>query len=246
MKNPEAWVETKFIQTEQGLSPSSDVSKVSRGSRFIAHILARVYEPLIANHATGDLLDAGCGYAPLYGVYKDKVRSVTLLDWPDSRHQNELVDLHCDLNGRWDSVGDDLFSTILATDVIEHIQDPLLFFKEAARVLQPGGKILIGAPFMYWIHEEPHDYFRYTEFSLRKFCKESGLVVNHLQPYGGAIEVLCDVSAKLIASKFAAFSNIHFALSKAFYESSLGERLRKSTSHKFPLGYILIAEKPSN
>ena len=59
-----------------------------------------------------------------------------------------------------------------------------------ARVLRPGGKLLLCVPFFYWIHEEPHDYYRYTEFALARFCELSELKIICLEAYGGLPEVL--------------------------------------------------------
>jgi len=39
---------------------------------------------------------------------------------------------------------------------------------------------------MYWpSHEEPYDFYRYTEFGLRRLAQESGFEVEKLLPRGG-------------------------------------------------------------
>ena len=49
--------------------------------------------------------------------------------------------------------------------------------REMARVVRPGGKVLITVPFIQPLHELPSDYFRFTPSSLRAFAEEAGLEV---------------------------------------------------------------------
>ncbi len=110
------------------------------------------------------------GLFPLYGVYKDLVRDTVCVDWDQSLHPSPHLDYTCNLNGVL-PLKDEEFDTILLTDVLEHIQDPFCLWKEMTRVLKHGGKVIVGVPFLYPIHEAPHDYFRYTEHALRLFCR---------------------------------------------------------------------------
>jgi SAM-dependent methyltransferase len=138
------------------------------------------------------------------------------------------------------------FDTILLTDVLEHLTEPAEAVREAARILRVGGKLIAGVPFFYWIHEEPHDYYRYTEFALRRFCQSSGLNVLDLQPYGGLPEVLCDLAAKgleLLPRPLPAllrpFQTVAAWLDATWPARKLSGRSRWS----FPLGYLVIAQK---
>jgi len=38
--------------------------------------------------------------------------------------------------------------------------------------LKPGGKIILSTPFVFGIHDAPHDYFRYTKYGLRHLFKK--------------------------------------------------------------------------
>jgi hypothetical protein len=110
------------------------------------------------------------------------------------------------------------------------------------RLLKPAGKIILGVPFLYWIHEAPHDYYRYTKFALENFCQRNGLKVLYLEPYGGAPEVVIDIVSKLVVysrrrTKYWA------AIAGAYMNSAVGQRLSANTRLEFPLGYCLVAEK---
>jgi SAM-dependent methyltransferase len=219
-----------------------DPAHVGVGSRFIVQILAPLYERLLKRYAKGHLLDVGCGFAPLYSVYRDKVDRVTLVDWPNTLHKSDFVDYEMDINQGLAVIPDDSFDTILATDVIEHLHKPQTFFAEVSRVLRCGGRLIVTVPFLYWIHEQPHDYFRYTASCLSQLCQEHSLEVEYLEPYGGAVEVILDMIAKLI-SRYPLLSRFHLWLAPRICGSSFGMKLRSKTQEDFPLGYGLVALK---
>lgn len=54
------------------------------------------------------------------------------------------------------------FDTVLLLEVLEHVADAQAVLAEIARVLKPGAVLLISVPFLYPIHDAPHDYLRFT------------------------------------------------------------------------------------
>ncbi|MCX7914757.1 MAG: class I SAM-dependent methyltransferase [Verrucomicrobiae bacterium] len=50
---------------------------------------------------------------------------------------------------------------ILCSEVLEHVADFPAALREMARVLKPGGRLLITCPFLYPLHG-PQDYWRFT------------------------------------------------------------------------------------
>jgi SAM-dependent methyltransferase len=64
------------------------------------------------------------------------------------------------------------FDIVLANNVIEHLHDPAAGVAEMRRVLKPGGELLFTIPFLYPIHESPHDYTRFTVHGLRRLFRD--------------------------------------------------------------------------
>ncbi|MBI5142771.1 MAG: methyltransferase domain-containing protein [Nitrospirae bacterium] len=241
MKSIATWKPSKYVPAKRGWTASRNIAEVARSDRFIADIQCRVYERLIRKHARGRLLDLGCGKVPLYGIYRDHVSDCICVDWPDTPHPSPHVDIEADLNGPL-PFEDGIFNTILITDVLEHIAQPDMLWREMARTLAPGGSIILTTPFLHCIHEAPHDYARYTEFSLRRFCEENGIEIVELEAYGGSPEVLLDLIAKHLGFS-RILSAIHLAIAKTTIGLRPFRKISAKTAAAFPLGYALVATK---
>jgi len=67
------------------------------------------------------------------------------------------------------------FDAVLCTEVIEHVPEPIRLVYEFARILCPGGKLMLTAPLGSGIHQEPYHYYGgYTPFWYEKFLAEAG------------------------------------------------------------------------
>lgn len=242
MKERELWHPTKFVKCSGKWVASSDRGEVGIGSRFIADIACQQYERVITTFASGKLLDVGCGKVPLYGIYNSLVSSATCIDWPGSMHGLRHVDLTCDLSEAI-PLADSSFDTVLASDVLEHLPNVELCWSEMVRLLRPGGHLIIGVPFMYWVHEAPNDYGRYTEYALARLAKLSSLEITELYAYGGSPEVFCDLALKHM-SIAPSLANLFYHAARYFVRVPLVKQLSMRTRALFPLGYILVARKP--
>ncbi|HEV2263079.1 MAG TPA: methyltransferase domain-containing protein [Stellaceae bacterium] len=241
MRNVEAWVQSKFERDARGRWRASR-REVPITSRLMVDIIAAAYAEAIATHARGRLADLGCGKAPLYGMYRDKASAIVCVDWPSSLHGAQHVDTFADLNAPL-ALETDSYDTIVATDVIEHLHTPEALFSSAARALRSGGKLIVGVPFLYWVHEAPHDFHRYTRFALEKFVKDAGLAVVSLAPFAGAPEVISDIATKALSGR-RRLARIAYEMTRALLLLRAVKRLSASTCETMPMGYILVAQKP--
>ena len=241
MRNVEAWVQSKFERDANGRWRASR-REVPVTSRLMVDLVAAAYADAIATHATGRLADLGCGKAPLYGMYRDKASAVVCVDWPGSLHGALHVDTFADLNAPL-ALDADSYDTIIATDVIEHLHTPEALFASAARALKSGGKLIVGVPFLYWVHEAPHDFHRYTRFALEKLTTDASLTVVSLAPFAGAPEVIADLTTKTLSGR-RGLARIAYATTRALLSLGAVKKLSARTSETMPMGYILVAQKP--
>lgn len=242
MKNKDEWHPTKFVRYKGRWRSSREL--VGIWSRLNADRLVAAYEYVLTKYVNGDLVDLGCGNAPLAGIYKDRVSSFIWADWENTQHQEFNLDIEVDLNNDL-PFEDESFDTVLLSDVIEHSAQPDALFSEVARILRPGGHIIIGVPFMYWLHEEPYDYHRYTRHKLLDFGNRAGLSVLELNEYAGGLDVVQDTLTKILA-----FSPITKWLAYIVHHGFNGVKLipgvkglNRKLIAKLPLGYVVVYQK---
>jgi len=85
---------------------------------------------------------------------------------------------------------DGAFEATLNVVTLEHVREPARVVEELARVLAPGGRVLIVAPLEWEEHQQPHDYFRYTRYGLRYLLERAGFRDIQVEPVGGFFRLL--------------------------------------------------------
>jgi SAM-dependent methyltransferase len=245
VKNQDKWKETRFALTNGRLHVNKEDPNLNISSWIITECTARAYNKYLPTYANGSLLDLGCGNCPLYGFYQQFVDSVICIDWENSLHPNPYNDLCCDISQPL-SLADASFDTILLADVLEHLFNPVDMLKESYRLLKHDGIILINVPFLYWIHESPNDFYRYTEFALRKLAEKTGFKVEVIDVVGGSLETWFDLTSKLgsylpILRSF--LSRLLFELSCWLRKSNSLNRKLKVIDTIFPTGYFMVLRK---
>ncbi len=120
----------------------------------------------------GDFYDLGCGEAPYKEYFLQYADRYIGVDWTKTLH-NSQADVVSDLNKKIE-LEDEVADTIVSLSVMEHLCEPQLFLNEAHRVLKQDGVMILQVPWQWWIHEAPHDYFRYTPYGLKYMFKKAG------------------------------------------------------------------------
>lgn len=246
MKNEDHWRPSKYVVRDGHLRASADEDQLSLGSRLAADLLAELYETFVPRYVHGMVLDLGCGKAPLFGCYRDFATDVVTLDWAKSPHASQFIDVLHDLNQPL-PFAEFTFDCIVLSDVLEHVMEPSRLCREIGRALAGGGCLIGNVPFMYPIHEAPHDYFRYTTFGLRNLFESAGLRIVVLEPTGGSLEVCVDMLAKhLTQGRFAGRLLAAWLQAITFRVGKMGfaRTLIRKTAVWYPLGYFFVAVKP--
>ncbi len=108
----------------------------------------------------------------------DNARAVTV-DIIPAKRPHVLADLESGLPFRDQSI-----ANVVMFNVLEHVYNGPRLCAEVFRVLAPSGKCYIFVPFLYRIHDDPNDYFRYSQFALQRMLLEAGFPHIEVQPLG--------------------------------------------------------------
>ena len=240
MKNIDQWENTKFVKNSEG-KYEINLDEVNPRSAYIGSLIIQEYQKIIEKYSKGRLLDCGCGHVPYYMIYKNLIDDSFCIDWENTLHKNQYLDMVVDLNQKL-PIESNSFDTVLLTDVLEHIANPLSLIEELARVLLPDGHLIVTVPFFYWVHEAPHDYYRYTEHALQRFCEQAKLEILELEPYGGYPDVFFDIVNKYLGRN-KHIAKMYLWIVKRLARLRSVKKNRDKTKHIFPLGYYLVAKK---
>lgn len=82
----------------------------------------------------------------------------------------------------------DALDAVLMLEVIEHLAEPFAALEEAWRCLRPGGRLVVSVPFLYPVHDAPHDFQRFTEHGLALALQRVGFGVTSLERRLPALE----------------------------------------------------------
>src|SRR3989338_8607619 len=99
--------------------------------------------------------------------------------------RGQVLDLGCgDKPGDFFKLhlGKNCADTIICTQVIEHLPDPRRLFKLAYKLLKIDSHLVLAAPFVWPLHDEPRDYWRFSPYGLKQLCREANLTVISCQP----------------------------------------------------------------
>lgn len=187
-------------------------------------------------------MDAGAGeYCRYEGLVKyDKRISVDLDKEKNPDYVADLVKLPLD---------DNFIDSILCTQVLGDVKDPLVVLKEFARVLKPGGCLLLTEALINELHDEPNDYWRFTLYSMRYLMGQAGFVVENIDRRGGFFASRAQNNIRYLINKYDLYNKKHIAwlrlLIKIYGRWSIwrDKRDRSDVGKSFPIGWAVFAKK---
>jgi SAM-dependent methyltransferase len=134
------------------------------------------------------LLDAGAGEGNHKHYFSAQRYCGLDLGIGDSEWNYAALDVVGDLSGM--PFRDATFEACLNVVTLEHVKEPARVVREIARTLAPGGRFLLIVPFEWEEHQQPHDYFRFTRYSLSYMLDAAGFEDVSIAPVGGFFRML--------------------------------------------------------
>ncbi len=160
---------------------------ITQSNYLVRNRLLRSIQRL-APRLQGRMMDFGCGRKPYQSLFQVDEYIGVDYDNPGHPHDNEAIDVYYD--GRTLPFPDKDFDSIFSSEVFEHVFNLPQILPELARVLKPGGLMLLTCPFAFCEHEQPNDYARYTSFAMRHMLEQAGFEMVEQLKTGNSIEAI--------------------------------------------------------
>lgn len=93
----------------------------------------------------------------------------TGIDMQPGHGVDEVQDIHS-LPSEWAG----RFSSVLCSEVLEHVERPWVALPKLREVIRPGGWAIFTTLTTFPIHGFPNDYYRFTESGLRLLLEDAG------------------------------------------------------------------------
>ncbi len=128
-------------------------------------LLERAVRSSLRDRFVGKVLEVGAG--TLYSRQTlMRIKNYVSLDLDITSKPSIVGDVH------QLPFADGTFDSILILEVLEHCPEPASVLNECRRVLVEKGNLFLSTRFLYAQHNAPHDYFRFTEESLRYLLRD--------------------------------------------------------------------------
>ncbi|MEJ7787482.1 MAG: class I SAM-dependent methyltransferase [Solirubrobacteraceae bacterium] len=119
----------------------------------------------------GTVLDFGCADMPYRSFFAADVDYVAA-DLPGNEQASVVIAPDGTV-----PTADASVDAVLSTQVLEHVGDPAVYLGECARVLRPGGRMLLSTHGLMVYHPDPVDYWRWTCAGLRRQVEDAGFEI---------------------------------------------------------------------
>lgn len=150
---------------------------------LVHHIFQKQFSVYASRHLSGKLIDIGCGVKPWNSIVAPYVAEHIGVDHKETLHGLENVDL---IGTAYSiPVADDTFDCAICTAVLEHLEEPFEAILECKRVLKPRGIAIYSIPFIWHIHEEPRDFYRYSSFGINYLFQKADFEILELKALSG-------------------------------------------------------------
>jgi SAM-dependent methyltransferase len=152
-------------------------------------------------HAGARVLDMGAGSCPYRALFAHcRYETQDFAGLGDDQLRDGgygQIDYRCDIADV--PVEDASFDAILCTEVLEHVAEPIKAVHEMARILKPGGRLMLTAPLGSGIHQEPYHYYGgYTPYWYRDFLGAAGFSQITVEANAGSFKSFAQESIRFV------------------------------------------------
>jgi SAM-dependent methyltransferase len=214
-------------------------------------------------YASGTVLDIGCGTMPYRFFFEDaqQVKRYVGLDYPPTKVRRDTAIRSAVIRDVVSSprrpnvlgtalplpIASNSIDTVVSFQVLEHVPDPDRMISEVHRVLKENGCAVITTNFLWPLHEEPFDFFRFTQYGLTYLFEQNGFQVMELRAIGGGWMTFGQILSNYMCGAFVRlgikflFLPLGFLIQIVFSLLDRMQSFEKATSH-----YIAVARKTNH
>lgn len=193
-----------------------------------------------APHIRGKVLDVGAGifdrYSKLFSYDSYTRMDISARDGVDLVGTAEKI-----------PVPDCSYDAIICTQVLGDVQDPRLAMKEFFRVLRPSGVVLSSEALFNPLHDQPHDYWRFTPHTFRMLFSEAGFSSVTIEALGGFWSVMAQQVVRYCIERFNLYNRSRVWSIPLTYFGRLSMWLDKRDHSKvnatYAHGFVVLAVK---
>jgi len=150
---------------------------------LINRIHDRQLKQYASQYLSGRLIDIGCGTKPYKNFLAPYVSEHIGVDHEATLHDKSNIDR---FGTAYDILAEDgEFDCSLCTAVLEHLEEPELAIKECYRILKRGGVAIYSVPFIWHLHEEPRDFYRFSKYGLKYLFEKAGFEIIETKALSG-------------------------------------------------------------
>jgi len=244
------FISYKIIPSVTGETKAPNVYWTNRGYLNHKHLHSSILKSVSYLH--GICVDIGSGNSPYKKIILPNVDEYIAVD-KSNIHKHmfqtskekfidaDIKDLPFDNNS---------IDTVILTQVLEHIDDPYKAMDEVKRVIKKDGILILSVPFIYQAHAVPYDYFRFSEYGLKKLLKDYDyeILEFHYQGYlGTTIFSIINCWIWNLSSQNKLLRNtilLPFLLLIFTINNIFGRILDKIKMKEFTPNFWVIAKKP--
>ena len=195
------------------------------------------------------ILDVGAGHGDFADIFEGRqYYSLDIVPYAE-------VDLVVDL-GQTIPFKKDTFDAVVLMNVLEHVYENRKLLQNIAKIVKPGGKVILTVPFLLKVHQAPFDFSRVTPYYLKNMAAEAGFTVVKMNGYYDTLYLLNESLGNLWQFSIGNLSGskTFFAKSLVFIIQRLINGLGKLSEkgkisavegekNPAPVGYLVVLEK---